>query len=100
MCVQDLEHLKELEVLDVSSNQLKQVEGLDALTSLRDLWLNNNQLPDLEAINLAWEACRDTLVCVYLANNPATCNNPLYKRSVTAWLPKLEQLDADVVARQ
>ena len=100
MCVQDLEQLKELEVLDVSSNQLKQVEDLDALTGLRDLWLNNNQLPDLEAINLAWEACRHTLVCVYLANNPATCNNPLYKRSVTAWLPNLEQLDADVVARR
>ena len=76
MCVQDLEQLKELEVLDVSSNQLKQVEGLEALTSLRDLWLNSNQLSDLEAINLAWEACRDTLVCVYLANNPATSNNP------------------------
>ena len=98
--MQDLEQLEKLEVLDVSSNQLKSVEGLEALTSLRDLWLNNNQLPDLEAINLAWEACRDNLVCVYLANNPATCNNPLYKRSVTAWLPKLEQLDADVVARQ
>lgn len=42
---QGLETLTNLKILDVSSNRLTKIQGLDTLTQLEDLWLNDNGAP-------------------------------------------------------
>lgn len=95
--LQEIPLLQELQILDVSNNQLKKIIGLSSLQHLQDLWLNDNQILELEDVNVELDGCRSTLTCVYLSCNPATRNNPLYKQCMLRWLPKLEQLDADYV---
>ena len=97
--LQDLSSLSDLQILDVSNNQLSSVSGLSALSQLQDLWLNNNELLELSDINAELDGSRSTLTCVYLTCNPATRNNPLYKQQMLQWLPNLQQLDADYVRR-
>ena len=89
--------MPELQILDVSNNQLSTVSGLSSLQKLQDLWLNNNQILELDTLNAEFDGCRSTLTCVYLTCNPATRNNPLYKQRMMQWLPNLQQLDADYV---
>ena len=95
--LQEIPLLLGLQILDVSNNQLKSVAGLSSLQHLQDLWLNDNQILELEDVNAELDGCRSTLTCVYLSCNPATRNNPLYKQCMLRWLPKLQQLDADYV---
>ena len=95
--LQEIPLLLELQILDVSNNQLKSMAGLSSLQHLQDLWLNDNQILELEDVNAELDGCRSTLTCVYLSCNPATRNNPLYKQCMLRWLPKLQQLDADYV---
>lgn len=87
----------ELQILDVSNNQLSNVAGLSSLQKLQDLWLNNNQILELDTVNAELDGCRSTMTCVYLTCNPATRNNPFYKQRMLQWLPNLQQLDADYV---
>ena len=35
-------------MLDVSNNRLTRVEGLETLSQLQDLWLNDNQVTQIE----------------------------------------------------
>lgn len=97
LTLQDVSLLPELQILDVSNNQLKSVTGLSSLQHLEDLWLNDNQIVELEDVNTELDKSRSTLTCVYLSCNPATRNNPLYKQCMLRWLPNLQQLDADYV---
>ena len=57
-------------MLDVSSNRLVKVEGLDAQTILEDLWLNDNQLDEWDGLYESLEGPRQTLSTIYLENNP------------------------------
>jgi len=95
--LQDISSMPELQILDVSNNQLSTVSGLSSLQKLQDLWLNNNQILELDTLNAELDGCRSTLTCVYLTCNPATRNNPLCKQRMMQWLPNLQQLDADYV---
>lgn len=40
--MQGLGPLTNLKILDVSANRISKIQGLDTLTQLEDLWLNNN----------------------------------------------------------
>ena len=97
LTLQEVPFLLQLQILDVSNNQLQQVAGLSSLQHLQDLWLNDNNILELEDVNAELDGCRSTLTCVYLSCNPATRKNPLYKQYMLRWLPKLQQLDADYV---
>ena len=71
---QGLSAMPQLRILDVSSNALTTVEGLESLTCLEDLWLNENKIP-LEALQGgALEAglapVKDCLTCIYLERTP------------------------------
>ena len=68
---------------------------------MRDLWLNDNQiatLEDIEAIARA-AALSNTITCLYINSNPATCQNNADVRSrILAAFPSLEQLDDSMVS--
>ena len=98
--MQGLEKVVNLQVLDVSNNRVSEVHGLEDLQSLRDLWLNDNQIATLDDIEAAARAgsLSSTLTCLYITGNPATSqnNNDVRSRILTAF-PKLEQLDDSVL---
>ena len=85
-----------LQVLDVSNNRISRIEGLDPLTQLQDLWLNDNTIPSLEGLEDVLAQQKDTLTTIYLENNPAA-EDPSYRSRVLAALPQLKQLDAHVL---
>lgn len=84
------------QVLDVSNNRISKVEHLQGLTQLEDLWLNDNQIPNLEGLYAALTDQRETLTTIYLENNPAAAGEG-YKEKMMRLLPNLVQLDANVL---
>ena len=77
------------------------MSGLETLQCLKDLWLNDNHIESLEAIE---EAARggglsSTLTCLYISSNPAASQSgaDLKGRMLTAF-PMLEQLDNTMIA--
>ncbi len=100
--MQGLERVVNLRVLDVSNNRVTEVEGLESLQCLRDLWLNDNQLPTLDSIEAPARAgaLGSTLTCLYINGNPATAQDAdSMKSRMLAAFPKLEQLDDSMVCR-
>ncbi len=72
--LEGLSSLPHLRMLDVSSNMLTAIEpgALAGNTQLEDLWLNDNQLPAIDAaLDRALEPVRHSLTCIYLEGNPA-----------------------------
>ena len=48
-----------------------QVESLDSLSLLEDLWLNHNQVPSLDGLDTALAPVSHSLTTIYLTGNPA-----------------------------
>lgn len=59
---------------------------------MQDLWLNDNQIPDLEGVITALNSVASNITTFYLNNNPAAAA-PGYKDRLMAALPNLQQLD-------
>ncbi len=99
--VQGLESLPNLRVLDVSSNQVSDLTGLEALTQLTDLWLNDNAITSLgDLAAAAGGPMGGSLTCLYLAGNPAAetaGGHAAYRAAVVRMFPKLQQLDDELV---
>lgn len=93
-----MEGLEQLRVLDLSNNAIKELDGVDHLMLLEDLWLNDNQLMNLNAILQYLVKLKANLLCVYLAGNPATEHDASYKVALPQMLPCLQQLDSDAIA--
>lgn len=96
--LQGLECLEQLRVLDLSNNAIQILEGVDHLELLEDLWLNDNQLKDLQTLLQTLVKLKAHLSCLYLAGNPAADDDPSYKERLPHLLPCLQQLDSDAVA--
>lgn len=98
--MQELERVPNLRVLDVSNNRLTVVSGLETLQCLKDLWLNDNHIESLEAIEAAARegGLSSTLTCLYINGNPAASQSgaDLKGRMLMAF-PKLEQLDDTMI---
>ena len=88
-------------MLDVSNNRVTEVSGLETLQCLKDLWLNDNRIESLEAIEAAARegGMSSTLTCLYINGNLAASQSAadLKGRMLTAF-PKLEQLDNTMIA--
>jgi len=96
-----LVHLTRLHTLDLASNRLTTLMGLQTMTALSDLWLNDNQLAHVTALH-----CLTTLTqldTLYIEGNPcmprAHSTEYAANRARALWAlgpvaDKLSQLDA------
>lgn len=75
------------------------MEGLDQQIALTDLWLNDTEVADLDHLDAALKACKQTLEVVYLANTPAAASTQVYLLFMKAMLPKLAYLDSTPITR-
>ena len=92
--IEGLERLHRLRVLDLADNKLQDITGLDHLTGLEDLWLNNNTITQpLDDIALQLAGSKEKLVTLYLENNPCTQEEGYVPR-MFALCPNLLPLDS------
>jgi hypothetical protein len=75
------------------------VEGLEALTGLSDLWLNDNPVRDLDHLQEALQSCKESLQVVYLENSPAAKSTTSYLLIMKQMLPSLKYLDSTTIVR-
>ncbi|GFH17460.1 predicted protein [Haematococcus lacustris] len=86
-----------LEALTGLKELISRVEGLEGLGLLRDLWLNDNAIPAVDAsLEQALQPVAASLTCLYLEGCPAA-KDPEYKERLRKMLPALQQLDADMM---
>ena len=92
-----MENLHNLETLDVSNNAVTSVDHACSLPCLKDLWLNDNSLKELESLLVSLSGLTETLTCIYLGNNPAASElaSTAFKQRLRSMLPLLEQLDSE-----
>lgn len=111
-----------LQIVDLSSNQLASLQGIDSQSSLRELWASGSALSSFEQLQPLTRLPR--LTCVYLEHSPIgeseretlylflllpslltivclllPAKDFEYRIRLTAMLPFLEQLDATAVKR-
>ncbi len=93
--------LPNLRVLDVSSNQVADITGIEALSHLTDLWLNDNAIQSLADLAAAAGGLTGgTLTTLYLAGNPAVDKaggHAAYRAAILKMFPNLQQLDDEVL---
>lgn len=94
--MEGLSTLQNLRVLDLASNKLSALSNLEELTSLEDLWLNDNNIASLDGIEIKLAGCKNSLTTVYLERNPCALD-PKYIRTMRSILPKLQQLDSQLL---
>lgn len=90
--------MKNLKILDIASNRITSLDGIEHLTSLSDLWANDNAIISLDHVEDRLRPLRENLTCVYLQGNPCALETN-YKLRMLHTLPKLEQLDDRPIAR-
>jgi len=87
-----------LTTLDLAGNKLTSLSGvgLEQLTHLDELWLNDNALASWDEVEPVLRALAPSLKTIYLENNPLQKLQPQaeYVARVRAAVPNLEQLDA------
>ncbi len=96
--LQGIESLVNLKILDISSNRIKSLDGLRTLTTLTDLWANDNQIEDLDEVEAALRTTAGSLETLYLRGNPCAADSK-FKLRMLYLLPKLEQIDDNPVER-
>jgi Leucine-rich repeat (LRR) protein len=81
-------------VLDISNNQISKLENLSHLKNLEELWASNNQLSSFEEVERELRDKED-LSTVYFEGNPLQTRAPvLYRNKVRLALPQIQQIDA------
>lgn len=89
----------ELTVLDLSRNQIGNVNSLGSSTLfpiLEELWLSGNHIAEWPAVEQL--STLTTLETLYLEYNPIQTNDPLYRKSLAQLIPQLKQIDATLIS--
>ena len=77
---------------------LTSLEGIQTMTSLTDLWANDNKVENMDESEAVMKPLSGSLEIVYFRGNPCA-NDPKYKLRMLYLLPKLQQLDDNPVER-
>jgi Leucine-rich repeat (LRR) protein len=81
-------------LLDISNNQVSKLENLSHLKNLEELWASNNQLSSFEEVERELRD-KEELNTVYFEGNPLQTRAPaLYRNKVRLALPQIQQIDA------
>lgn len=65
---------------------------------LEDLWLNDNRIQDADLLGRDLASQMQSLTCIYLSENPIAKElGSRYKAWLREILPRLQQVDADIV---
>lgn len=91
MCLLILVSQVRLTTLDLSSNKIATLDGLETLVNVEDFWFNDNLLEQWKEIDKL-KVCK-ALTCVYLERNPIA-KESAYRRKLKLCLPTLKQIDA------
>ena len=86
-----------LSTLDLSTNKINTLEGIQYMTHLNELWMTAADLAMFEQLE-PLKALLD-LECLYLEHSPLSRDFE-YRMRVTSMLPSLRQLDATAVNRR
>merc|ERR1712039_472971 len=90
--------LEMIQEVDLAKNAVKKLRGYPTLMHFRDLWLNDNQVDDIEEVrNLA---AFPALKAIYLERNPFhglgdAAMEQRYKAAILDAVPNIAQIDAD-----
>jgi len=83
-----------LHVLDISNNQVSKLENLSHLKNLEELWASNNQLSSFEEVERELKDMEE-LKTVYFEGNPLQTKGPaVYRNKVRLALPQVVKIDA------
>lgn len=88
-----------LTTIDLSANKISNIDGIQHISSLEEFWLSSNQVSDLHALQCLTQL--ESLQCLYMEHNPIAKGVEglaQYKSHIVHLLPKLKQLDADIIA--
>jgi len=85
--IEGLDNLVNLEVLDLSYNQITTLKGLENLKKIKELWLNSNKIENFKDLDLL--ESNKTLDTIYLGGNPVA-SYPDYRQKLLQILPDLD----------
>jgi len=86
-----------LEIVDLSTNGVQSLAGVESLTTLQELWLTSSALSSFEDLHCL--TALPKLTCLYLEHSPIAKDFE-YRIKITQMLPMLQQLDATLVTRR
>jgi protein phosphatase 1 regulatory subunit 7 len=82
-----------LSVLDLSRNKLTSTQPLGHLRSLDELWLSGNEIAHFDDVQPLASLALET---IYLEYNPLQ-EDPLYRKRIAETIPSLKQIDATLI---
>jgi len=83
-----------LHIIDVSSNPITSLRGLETHKEIEEVWASNCQLGSFEEVEEVL-ADKTDLTTVYFEGNPLQLRQPvLYRNKVKLALPNIKQIDA------
>jgi len=90
-------HGSPLGTIDLSTNQISSLDGIQTIPHVTELWMTASKLTSFEELE-ALKALQG-LECLYLEHSPIAADYE-YRIRVTEMLPSLRQLDATAVSRR
>lgn len=95
--LENLNHNRRLRVIDLGTNFIEKLQGLEELEELEELWANHNRLASFPDVELQMAGKRK-LTTVYFEGNPLEVDNrPTYRNKIRLLLPGIQQIDATFV---
>jgi protein phosphatase 1 regulatory subunit 7 len=85
-----------LKTIDLSTNQIETLDGIEEYTNIEELWMTSSKLSSFEQL-LPLQSLNG-IECLYLEHSPIA-NDYEYRKKITNMLPSLVQLDATEVNR-
>lgn len=86
--------IQSLSILDLSSNNVGDVRGIEGCANLEELWMTNAVFESFEDLKPLQSLSQ--LTCLYLEHSPLWKRSD-YKATMISLFPKLTQLDAENV---
>ena len=91
--MEGLIYLTSLHTLDLSSNKIIELKGMETLKKLEECWMNDNQIATFDSVAGQLVPLDATLRTVYLERCPVS-KEFLYRKTLGEMLPSLIQIDA------